>query len=293
MQNSYQELARLLTFHPGHRRIPALSCPEALAGAANSLVHARRVVLCSGFYIGRAAAWETDGPLGTLILAATLEQVGIQPIIFTDRGAMGIFDAGMRTLGLQTPLVGFAPGQAAEHECLVQYQPDALIAIERSGQASDGNYYNANGQDVTKQVAHFDPLFTAAPNHGITTIAIGDGGNEIGFGVRIQEVRQLLGASREIACTTPADYLIACGVSNWGGYALAALVAWHNRIRLPIDQKLLLTTLEQIVAAGAIDGVSGQAIPTVDGLPLAVELTMFNRLTNALPSLVTQVVGEN
>ncbi len=289
MQDSYQELARLLAFDPGQRRIPVLACPEALAAAANSLAQSRRAVLCSGFYIGRAAAWETDGPLGTLVLAATLQQVGIEPIIFTDTGALAIFEAGMRVLDLQIPLRGFDPGKAPAPEALLHCQPDALVAIERSGQASDGNYYNANGQVVTEQVAHFDPLFAAANDHGITTIAIGDGGNEIGFGARIQEVRQLLGASWHIACVTPAHHLIACGVSNWGSYAVAAIVAELKHGQIPCDQTLLLTMLEEIVAAGAIDGVSGQTTPSVDGLPLAVELAMFNRLTSVLPTPTTRV----
>lgn len=292
MHSSYQELARLLASDPGRRRIPTLACPEALAGAANALARARRVVLFSGFYIGRAAAWETDGPLGTLVLAATLHQVGIEPIIFTDEGALDIFAAGMQALDLQTPLLGFAPGSAPANEHLLQLQPDAVIAIERCGQASDGKYYNASGHNVAEHVAHFDSLFTAANSQGIPSIAVGDGGNEIGFGARLHEVKQLLGPAKQIACVTPVQHLIACGVSNWGGYALAALIAWEQRSHLLIDQTMLVNTLEQIVAAGAIDGLSGRNTATVDGLPLTIELDMFRKLTSVLPPLATQVAGE-
>ncbi|NLW17107.1 MAG: DUF4392 domain-containing protein, partial [Firmicutes bacterium] len=133
---------------------------------------------------------------------------------------------------------------------------------------------------------------TAADDWDSATIAVGDGGNELGFGARLGEVRQLLGPAKQIACITPAQYLIAGGVSNWGGYALASLVAWLKGSQVSIDQKLLVNILEQIVAAGAIDGISGQSAATVDGLPLAIELAMFTRLTKALPTVTTQVVGD-
>lgn len=292
MQNSYQEMTKLLAFDPGRRRIPILANPVALAGAAKALAQARRVVLLSGFYIGRAAAWETDGPLGTLVLAATLSHVNIEPIIFTDTGALDIFAAGMEALSLKTPLLGFAAGTAPPSECLLQQQPDAVVAIERSGRAVDGKYYNAGGMDVAEHVAHFDPLFADADAKGISTIAVGDGGNEIGFGAILSEVQQLLGPTQHIACVTPAKYLIACGVSNWGGYALAALTAWLQRRQLPIDPDTLANVLTRLVAAGAIDGVSGQRTASVDGLPLDIELAMFSKLTNVLPPLASQVAGE-
>lgn len=292
MMTSYQALAKLLASDPGRRRIPALACPQALAGAASALAQARRVVMFSGFYIGQSGAWETDGPLGTLVLAAALQQVGIEPVIFTDEGALAIFAAGMQAINLQVPLLGFAAGTAPADEHLLQQQPDIVIAIERSGQARDGKYCNANGLDVAQNVAHFDPLFVTANTRGITSIAVGDGGNELGFGSRLREVELLLGETKHIACITPAKYLIACGVSNWGGYALAALVTWLQRSRLAFNQEMLIKMLEGIVAAGAIDGLSGLSTPTVDGLPLTIELSMFAQLTSALPTVTTQVAGE-
>lgn len=293
MQYSYQELTKLLAFDPGRRHIPTLASADALAGATRVLVQARKVVLLSGFYIGRASAWETDGPLGTLALAATLQRAGKEPVIFTDTGALDMFAAGMRVLNLKTPLLGFGPGMVPGKECLLQQQPEAVIAIERNGRALDGKYYNSSGVDVTRHIAHFDGLFAAATDHGIDTIAVGDGGNEIGFGDHLPQVQQLLGRKQKIACITPAKYLIACGVSNWGGYALAALTAWHTRNKLPLDQALLTELLQEIVTAGAVDGVSGQGTATVDGLPLAIELAMFSQLTTGLASLASQVAGEN
>ena len=182
---------------------------------------------------------------------------------------------------------------APASESLLQQQPDAVVAIERNGRASDGKYYNASGTDVAEHVAHFDSLFAAAAAQGINTIAVGDGGNEIGFGDHLPQVQKLLGPMKKIACVTPSKYLVACGVSNWGGYALAALTAWHKHSQLPLDQASLTELLQQIVAAGAIDGVSGQSTATVDGLPLEIELAMFSKLTRGLLPLASQVAGES
>ena len=56
--------------------------------------------------------------------------------------------------------------------------PGLVISIERPGMAADGRYYNMSGEDIT---AHgiAEPYLVFAP---CPTIAIGDGGNEIGMG---------------------------------------------------------------------------------------------------------------
>ena len=55
------------------------------------------------------------------------------------------------------------------------------------------------------------------------TIGIGDGGNEIGMGKIPREViADNIPNGEQVACQTATDHLIVCGISNWGGYALAA-----------------------------------------------------------------------
>jgi hypothetical protein len=58
---------------------------------------------------------------------------------------------------------------------------------------------------------------------GRTTIGIGDGGNEIGMGkLPWETIRRNVPQGGLVACRVPTDYLIVCGVSNWGAYALGA-----------------------------------------------------------------------
>lgn len=113
----------------------------------------------------------------------------------------------------------------------------------------------------------------------VHTIAVADGGNEIGCGKIPWEVLKTALRSpvaARIACRVPTDELIVCGVSNWGAYALAeALLAlagpsdlqsrWPAAQRIA-EQRLLIETM--VRDGGAIDGVTRRAEPTVDGLSL-------------------------
>lgn len=279
MEEICRELASLLTYDPGERRIPMLSSAAPLFAAATALATAKRVSLISGFYIGKAEAWETDGPLGTLILAEILERAGVIVTIFTDDGCLPIFESGRRLLKLATEIVGFPPGREVDAPAiLADYEPDVLVAIERTGRAADGRYYNASGFDISQFVAHFDNLFLLAKTVRLPTVAVGDGGNELGFGAKVQEAQLLLGSASPIACVTAADYLVPCGVSNWGAYALAALYSRQSGSSCLCDEQSLEALLQEMVDAGAIDGVVMQRVPTVDGLPLQEEKGMFSRV---------------
>ncbi|KAI3367993.1 hypothetical protein L3Q82_026816 [Scortum barcoo] len=101
-------------------------------------------------------------------------------------------------------------------------QYDHLVAIERSGRAEDGNYYNMRGINIKDLVDPIDNLFIAAKDiQGITTTGIGDGGNELGMGKVKEKVKSQMPNGSLVACDVPADYAVTAGVSNWGGYAVA------------------------------------------------------------------------
>ena len=64
-------------------------------------------------------------------------------------------------------------------------------------------------------------LIAAAKDDRISTTSIGDGGNELGMGKVKEQVENHVKLGEQIACVVPSDYLVAAGVSNWGGYAIA------------------------------------------------------------------------
>src|SRR5205807_1806838 len=82
--------------------------------------------------------------------------------------------------------------------------------------------------------------------------------------------RQLAGGGR-VACRVATEHLLVTGVSNWGGYALAAGL-WHLKGGPPpadlFDVERERQLLQIMVDRGSlIDGVTGQPTATVDGLP--------------------------
>jgi hypothetical protein len=148
------------------------------------------------------------------------------------------------------------------------------ISIERCGRSADGAPRNMRGLDISSYTAPLDDLFIAGPWE---TIAVGDGGNEIGMGSLPRGlIGQHVDHGETIACTTPAQHLIVAGVSNWGAYGLLGALAalrpdWRERLLACLDVEHDKAVLEATVNNGpAVDGVSRLRAMTVDNLELAV-----------------------
>ena len=73
------------------------------------------------------------------------------------------------------------------------------------------------GEDITGIAAALDPLMRAP-----LTVAVGDGGNEIGMGA-IAPYLQAKGLIPGVSVTR-ADHLLLAEVSNWGAYGLVAML---------------------------------------------------------------------
>jgi hypothetical protein len=148
------------------------------------------------------------------------------------------------------------------------------LSIERCGRSADGAPRNMRGEDISAFTTPLDDLFLAGP---WWRVAIGDGGNEIGMG---SVPAALIGAhvahGETIACATPADSLIAAGVSNWGAYALLGALAllrsdWRDSLLGCLDADLDRAILEATVHLGpAVDGVTRAQGLTVDSLDAEV-----------------------
>jgi hypothetical protein len=115
-------------------------------------------------------------------------------------------------------------------------------------------------------------LFEVSPRSRPVTIGIGDGGNEIGMGkIGWDVIRRNITGGDVVACRTATDHLIVCGVSNWGGYALGAGVLYLRGLKAPPDlfdperERELLSIM--VKRGPLVDGVLGQTVVSVDGLP--------------------------
>ncbi len=84
--------------------------------------------------------------------------------------------------------------------------------------------HTMRGRDITSTMSPAQRLFeSVADDPAITTIGIGDGGNEIGMGkIPWDVIRRNIPKGDVVACRVPTKHLIVCGISNWGAYGLAA-----------------------------------------------------------------------
>lgn len=267
MRARITSIENLIAKDPNTRNIFPLIRKDHMRLAASSLVQAERVLITSGFPILRARAGETDGPPGAVALGNALKRLGKAIAYVTDRHLQELFKA----IGAE-PLVDYSP------EILEKLEVSHLVAIERPGRARDGRYYNMSGEDITELVEPIDELFLRAQSQRVVTIGIGDGGNEVGMGRVFKRVITDVRHGEKIASTVPTDYVIVSGVSNWGAYGLiAALSVLAGQDLLPSSCEIE-ETLERLVRAGAVDGLSGKSETAVDGLPLGSTLELVEEL---------------
>lgn len=267
----------------------------ALGDAASALAGepAARAGLLTGFYVpqGSPPAAETDGPVGAALLAAGLQAVGIRCRLATDELCRGACAAALAAAGAgAVPIDAVAIG-APLGPLIDAWRAEGVthaISIERCGRSADGAPRNMRGQDIGSYTAPLDDLFSAGPWE---TIAIGDGGNEIGMGAIPQEViARHVAHGATIACVTPARHLIVAGVSNWGAYALLGALAviredWRAALLACLDETLDQAVLEAAVEKGpAVDGVSRLQTATVDNLDAATH----HRILRQIRTLVEQ-----
>ncbi len=256
---------------PGSRGLASFANTYDLLAAANELLAGERVILATGFCIRAAMIGETDGPSGTLAVADALRQLGKEVVLVTDRHSSALLDAGARVYGAPFMTHSLSLEQAAADreilDLLSSFTPTAVVAIERPGSALDGHRYSMRGEILDDLVPAADRLLEPGFARSYRTIAIGDGGNELGFGRLRDTLKERVAHGELIFCATPADYLIPAGISNWGAHALVAalsLLAGRCLLHPPARE---LAVLEALVAAGAVDGCTRKNEISVDGLP--------------------------
>jgi len=260
-------IENLIAFDPGGRNIFGLVVADQLRLAAQSLRLAKRVAIVSGFYIPAAGAGETDGPPGAKILGEALRQLGMAVDYLTDEWNAPLF----RALGIE-PVVDVA-------SYLDEAKPTHLVAVERAGRGRDGRYRNMRGVDITATTAPLDELFLEGSRRGLTTIGIGDGGNEIGMGKVFADALATIENGSTIATIVSTDFCIGAGVSNWGAYGLAGAISiLEGRDLLPSADSVARDLNRLVREGGAVDGVTHRHEPSSDGQDLAANLRMLEQI---------------
>jgi hypothetical protein len=248
------------------------------AVSALSATRPRYVGILTGFFVphGEIAAAETDGPAGAALLALALSRIGVKCRLLTDDACRSACEAALMGAGVTgVPVDSTAPDRPLQPliEAWRGHGIDWVIAIERCGLGADGRPRNMRGEDIGANAAPLDHVFAAGPWR---TIAIGDGGNEVGMGaLPAGLIAREVPFGAAIACVTPAEHLITAGVSHWGAYGLIAGLALYQAtgretlfgcLDPAIDQRILETLVER---GPAVDGVTLRRVLTIDGLDLA------------------------
>ena len=237
---------------------------------------------------------EVDGLLGAVAIARALVYgLGATVIVLTEERAAlpvraAVYGAGMnlRLADEADPgnLIVFEPTPIERDDCVrhakavfERHAPTAVIGIEKLSPNREGRIHGATGLDYDDVHTKPDPYFDEARARGVLTCGIGDGGNEVGFGKILDDVSRIMPSGRQCLCpcnggsaaAVATDELLVAAISDWGGYALNAMLCFLTGDLRPLItadevERMLLAT----VNAGAFDGATGRPSLSDDGVPL-------------------------
>ncbi len=222
------------------------------------------VLIGTGFPV--LETFETDGPVGAIHLYQALEALGANPILVCGKPLSDVLAKHYRVHEIT---VGKLDEEEARHY-LQEVTPAAIISIERPGLSDTGRYFNMRGEDISDRCACFDHFLELAD---CPSIAIGDGGNEIGMGNVYDAPAQL----DIVPARTRCDELLIADVSNWAALGLIAILGYWQQ------QDLLATlqprqVLQLLADHGCIDGVTRESTLTEDSLPVEVGESILAQL---------------
>ena len=212
------------------------------------------ILIGTGFPVDET--FETDGPVGAIALYDTLKYLGANPIIVCGDPLTSKISKDYNTYEIS---VGdLSKGHAEALEGLAKLKPEIVLSIERPGLSATGIYANMRGEDISPRCACFDYFLIEA---GCPTIAIGDGGNEIGMG----NVTEALASLSITPAMTGCDELLVADVSNWAAHGLIALLGYWQQEDL-LSKIDTLEILKYISERGSVDGVTRLNTLTEDSL---------------------------
>ena len=211
---------------------------------------------------------ETDGPLGTFVLADVLAGLEIPTTVITDQLCENVVQTACSSQTRDSFEILVSPndrtnaakwraevlqrgsvrqfshfvaiervGPGYESAKLPDQPPSPSTTVRRSADSQQewqpGHCCNMRGESIDAFSADLHLLIEDAmkQNPDIKVVGMGDGGNEIGMGrfPREELVNRINGPNAErVPCRMSADATIVAGVSNWGAYALAAAIAIHR-----------------------------------------------------------------
>ena len=257
--------------------LPADFCRQA---AQYVFDHPGHTIITTGFYVLMSDKPETDGPPGAIAIGRALGNLGRKVTYVTDECTAPVLRqwAGDSDV-IEFPIAGVEESRQHAAQMLEQLQPSLLISIERCGRNRNDEYLNMRARDITPNTARLDYLFDG----GVPSVGIGDGGNEIGMG-NLVDIIPGVDSLPDDPAVSRVDRLVIASVSNWGGYGLAAALSQISGSNLLPSADDEAHMVQGMIDAGAVDGTTGDAVPTVDNFSMEENGALLARLHRLLES---------
>jgi hypothetical protein len=274
------------------------------------------VLIVTGFIIPPWFRAEHDGPAGAVTLARALNLgMDLTPVIMAENMlnqglpalaracGFAVTDyenakAFPRRIALEDLPIDENKARARARAVLDQMDPSLIVAIEKASPNEKGVYHTGVGFDVTPIEGKIQYLMQEAKNRGIFTIGIGDGGNEVGMGCIKETVKKILPTGSTCGCPCGAgthsgiatDLLVVAMVSNWGAYAIEALLAIaKGKPEIMHDRHLEERVFGAAIQAGFIDPAAGFSMDSGDAIDKGVHLAVIDILN----FIVRSKIGDN
>ena len=283
MDTFLRNVDRIMRQDPGGRGLLSALPENPVFELADELRTFRKVFLLTGFPVrltdGKAVC-ETDGPLGIVDIAVALSRLQIPYLILSDEESSGILRAGMRSRDLPDAVHLLCHTDPAGDilRLLAAHAPSHVLTLERPGKAADGHYHNMRGAVIDDLITDTSMFLSLARENGIRSVSVGDGGNESGMGALRGLIHSSIPLGSLICADDTADIPLVSGVSNWWGDGICAVLSKETGLDLLPSEEELGKTLEAVVRAGSVDGVTKEARNTVDGLPEEVHRKIISDL---------------
>lgn len=161
MPGRFDPIDHVLALDLGRRGIADLFTPGAAIAAARALTSARRVLIATGFTVA-ADTPETDGPPGAAALGRALRLAGAHVSYVTDAHNVPIVEAALKAHDEPVSILVYPAGDGHGAAWIARERPTHLVAIERPGRASSGDYLNLRGVAINDWNRRIDEMFIAA-----------------------------------------------------------------------------------------------------------------------------------
>lgn len=278
----FDRVRRVIASDRSGRGVGPMLRAEHLRSACDLLNKSSSVAIVTGFFVPACGAPETDGPGGAVVLGRALSRLGKYVLLYTDPLCERAIEACSRSVG--GPEVRCAESGSE----VLESRPSLLVYLERLGRAADGRYYNMRSEDISDFTCPLDDAAAVAMDGGIPVLAVGDGGNEAGMGILHEALSASLPGYAKCLSVTPSTVAVPTDVSDWGGYALAALMSARNREWIGPGESEIDEMLAALVDAGAVDGVTRACAPTVDGF----EADVHREVVRFLRGIAAEIAGD-